>query len=575
MGVGYSEVLMNIFFLFLTIFCAQIVCMTAETVKIFPIHEAFIPRNAGLSPQEVIGRQPPAPIAENPPPMPNQEMIWIPGYWKWIHEQQDFVPVCGTWRLPPPDRIWNPGYWKELDRGWTWVFGDWIEDPQKYVPIFSQNPPPSPQNEDKGSPPDQRSFWLPGYWEFDAAAGSFRWLSGSWQSYDPAWIFTPAHWIWRPDGYYFVSSYWDWTLNVRGVVYDCGNHRQMEIPAIAQQLLYCYPDYLCLCSHYWHYYPHYWDDCGCVPPWWSWNDWWSLPCENHWWLWWWWMHPSYPAPNWLHDDIILVILPPSHAVLDFFSAFPMPWFITPFGVPTFEQWLDAIGKGSFPFLFPKEYKKVLDGLGLKFPKPNLRRPGGQIGWGIPKKPVWPENLIPPQGTARFPKIPEKKNLIKLAPKPILPAPKIEYIPSPRVPQEIPSQEYVPEHRPRMPHPQFYPPEDNHWWEPTPERDGRYDDDDRGGHRGKGSRYDDDRGGHRGKGAKDTWNDSHSKDSRSKSEQEDGRQGQNQGRGGRGRGSSPQPGSDYKTQKNQGDQRGGSDNNKASSSNLLQKRLGKL
>lgn len=493
----------QLFFL-LFFFAVQAIGAAPQALNVQPIHEAFISRNRGLTPLEVIGRQPPAPIAETPPPQQNAQTIWIPGYWYWLRDKQDFVWICGVWRLPPSERVWSSGYWKNVQGGWTWITGAWMTDPAKTPWLYSKEPPPSPQNENVGNPPSKDYYWFSGYWEFVPSTGKFQWLSGSWQKFNSGLILEPAHWIWRPEGYLFVSTYWDWSIETRGQAYDCTSHAILTAPMIAQQLIYCYPDYLYVCSYYWFYYPHYWNGCGCIPPWWGWADWWSIPSDGHWWLWWWWSHPGFPAPFWLPGDVIIILPPPAGIFIDFFGGFPMPWFITPFGVPEFEMWLESIGPGNPPLLTPPERIRIIDTFPGRFPPSNTSRPGGTPGGTPPSgviKPTPHGYTTPPGGRAVLPTLPTIPPLniappATVAPIPVAPTPMQPTAPAtvtpyypPQTDTYVPPQTYYPETQPNYPPtyntPATYYPPEVHIWRGTPNGwdDGNRRDDDQGHHGG--------------------------------------------------------------------------------------------
>ena len=89
------------------------------------------------------------------------------------------------------------------------IEGFWSEVPLQdltYIP----DAPPEPQEENPGTPPGDDYFWLPGYYDYQD--GQFNWLSGKWVQMDPNWVLTPAYYVWRPDGYVLVASYWDWPV---------------------------------------------------------------------------------------------------------------------------------------------------------------------------------------------------------------------------------------------------------------------------------------------------------------------------------------------------------------------------
>ena len=72
-----------------------------------PVHEAFA-EVAAASPEPgvVIPRQPPQPIEEQPPETrpEGENVVWLPGYWHWDDDRQDFLWVSGVWRAVPPGR---------------------------------------------------------------------------------------------------------------------------------------------------------------------------------------------------------------------------------------------------------------------------------------------------------------------------------------------------------------------------------------------------------------------------------------------------------------------------------------
>src|SRR5437764_1416829 len=66
-----------------------------------PVHEAYAePVNRDPKPGPVIAKQPPEPIEEVPPEeKPEGDSVqWIPGYWAWDDDQNDFLWVSGFWR---------------------------------------------------------------------------------------------------------------------------------------------------------------------------------------------------------------------------------------------------------------------------------------------------------------------------------------------------------------------------------------------------------------------------------------------------------------------------------------------
>jgi hypothetical protein len=67
---------------------------------------------------------PPAIPYYQPPPAPEQNDIWVPGYWAW--GEGGYYWVAGTWTQPPqPDYLWTPGYWAFNNSAFVWHQGYW------------------------------------------------------------------------------------------------------------------------------------------------------------------------------------------------------------------------------------------------------------------------------------------------------------------------------------------------------------------------------------------------------------------------------------------------------------------
>ncbi len=92
-----------------------------------PVHEAYATTAEQTAPSPVIAKQPPDPIEELPPDQkPEGDNVqWMPGYWHWDDEAEQFIWISGFWRVVPPDRVWVPGSWREVRGGWQWVGGFW------------------------------------------------------------------------------------------------------------------------------------------------------------------------------------------------------------------------------------------------------------------------------------------------------------------------------------------------------------------------------------------------------------------------------------------------------------------
>jgi hypothetical protein len=184
-----------------------------------PVHEAFA--DPGVTPTEapvIVPKQPPDPINELPPDQkPEGENVqWIPGYFVWDEDRNDFVWLSGIWRAPPPGRTWVPGSWRQVNDGWQWTPGFWASAAQEEVQYLP--PPPAPLEAVPSTPaPSADAIFAPGVWVYRNS--SYFWRPGVWITYRPGWIWVPAHYVWTPVGWVFVEGYWDYPLRQRGLLF--------------------------------------------------------------------------------------------------------------------------------------------------------------------------------------------------------------------------------------------------------------------------------------------------------------------------------------------------------------------
>jgi hypothetical protein len=184
-----------------------------------PVHEAFAePGQARPLPTSLVSKQPPEPINEEPPGQKPEgdSVVWMPGYWAWDTDRDDFLWVSGCWRNPPPGRQWVPGAWQQVEGGWHWVAGFWAvagQDQLQYLPA----PPPSVDEGPSMPAPEAGGTYAPGCWMYRGSR--FLWRPGFWVAYHPGWIWTPSHYVWTPVGYLFVEGFWDMPLDDRGLLF--------------------------------------------------------------------------------------------------------------------------------------------------------------------------------------------------------------------------------------------------------------------------------------------------------------------------------------------------------------------
>jgi hypothetical protein len=184
-----------------------------------PIHEAYAePTDANPQPGPVVAKQPPDPVPEQPPDQKpeSDSVVWIPGYWAWDVDRQDFLWVSGFWRIPPPGRRWVPGHWSQVEGGWQWSPGLWAAADQDDVHYLAA-PPESLDNGPDVPAPDDDSIYVPGCWV--PQNDQFAWRPGYWQAAQPGWVWTNACYTWSPSGYIYNPGYWDYSLEDRGLLF--------------------------------------------------------------------------------------------------------------------------------------------------------------------------------------------------------------------------------------------------------------------------------------------------------------------------------------------------------------------
>ncbi|RPI61104.1 MAG: hypothetical protein EHM48_06165, partial [Planctomycetaceae bacterium] len=183
-----------------------------------PIHEAFAqPVVFDDEPEFVITRRPPSPLDEIVPDERPQgrHITWIPGYWSWDSDRDDFIWVSGCWRAIPPKTSWVPGYWAKSRNGYQWVGGFWYtadNDEIEYLPA-----PPDTLDEGPQGIGNADSVWIPGCWV--RYEGRYAWRPGFWETVRPNWVWEPAHYVRTPRGWVYVEGYWDYSLDRRGVAF--------------------------------------------------------------------------------------------------------------------------------------------------------------------------------------------------------------------------------------------------------------------------------------------------------------------------------------------------------------------
>jgi hypothetical protein len=178
----------------------------------------------------MVDKQPPEPMEETRPPHgpEGEDLEWIPGYWGWDEDREDFVWISGLWRRRPPGREWVPGYWNATDGGWQWVSGYWGLA-ENEAPDNLPTPPKSPEAGPAAEAPNDDSFYVPGHWA--RQQDDYLWKAGFWAPIQKSWVWVPNGYLWTPRGCVFRPGYWDYLPHKRGVLYaPIGFRDPLRIP---------------------------------------------------------------------------------------------------------------------------------------------------------------------------------------------------------------------------------------------------------------------------------------------------------------------------------------------------------
>ncbi len=191
----------------------------AEVLTRGPVHEAFA-ETIVFKPVQglLVPKAPPEAIDEIPPDQrpDGANVTWIPGYWAWDEEANEYLWVSGIWRNLPPGRQWVPGEWEDVDGKYQWYSGYWAsaeEEEVEYLPA----PPESIEAGPNIPSPSADSIWISGTWLYTESR--YRWRPGYWDAGHDDWDWVPAHYVPARHGYVFVDGYWDHCTERRGLMF--------------------------------------------------------------------------------------------------------------------------------------------------------------------------------------------------------------------------------------------------------------------------------------------------------------------------------------------------------------------
>ena len=233
----------------------------AEVQTRGPVHEAFA-GTVSFNPEVgiIVDQAPPELIEEVPPEqrLEGDNVSWIPGYWGWDEDQNDFLWISGIWRNLPPGREWIPGYWAETEGRHQWTSGYW-EDSETTEVTYLPKPPRSVEAGPNIEASSNDQSWVPGNWVY--RDDRYAWRTGYWAPARQNWAWTPAYYRWTQRGYVYVDGYWDYPVVRRGVVFapvrfDSGYRSRANFyyTPSAVVSLSVFTNHLFLRPNYGHYY---------------------------------------------------------------------------------------------------------------------------------------------------------------------------------------------------------------------------------------------------------------------------------------------------------------------------------
>jgi hypothetical protein len=225
-----------------------------------PVHEAFAETIVyEREPDVIVMKAPPDLIEEVPPSQAPSaaNVAWIPGYWGWDEDRDDYLWISGIWRTAPPGRQFVAGYWTRSGHGFAWTSGFWADANDNEIEYLPE-PPATVESVPPGPPPTPDNVWVQGTWVW--AGGRYVWRPGNWVVANPDWLWVPTHYVSGPRGFVFVDGYWDFTVDRRGMlfapVYVNATMRATRVvysPATVIDLA-VFTDHLFVRPRYHHYY---------------------------------------------------------------------------------------------------------------------------------------------------------------------------------------------------------------------------------------------------------------------------------------------------------------------------------
>ena len=205
-------------------------------------------------------KPPPEAIEELPPDQrpDGNNVAWIPGYFAWDDERNDFLWVSGIWRDLPPGREWVSGYWGNPAKVRSGPPATGRMRDVSEVEYLTE-PPQSIEEGPSVAATDPDQTWLPGSWVWQQ--NRYAWRPGFWATVQPNWVWVPDHYRWAPRGYVYVDGYWDYSSTVAAYFFAPAyfNANLYSRPGFSYSPsmvinLNAFTDHLFVRSGYGHYY---------------------------------------------------------------------------------------------------------------------------------------------------------------------------------------------------------------------------------------------------------------------------------------------------------------------------------
>ena len=184
-----------------------------------PVHEAFAETiTFDPEPGIVAPQAPPADIEEVPPQQrpEGKNVAWIPGYWAWDDERNDFLWLSGIWRACRQVASGCPGIGASPNKVLNGL-PDTGPMPTASEIDYLPEPPATVEAGPNIAAPSADHIWLPGCWVWQQ--NRYAWRPGYWAKGNQDWDWVPDHYVWTPSGYVFVDGYYDYSVPRRGVVF--------------------------------------------------------------------------------------------------------------------------------------------------------------------------------------------------------------------------------------------------------------------------------------------------------------------------------------------------------------------